>query len=44
MDNIYKQYGLSPVINADGRMTALGVSTISDDVAAVMKEELRTMS
>ena len=38
MDNIYATYGLTPVINADGRMTALGVSTISDEVARVMKE------
>ena len=38
MKNIYMEYGLDEVINADGRMTALGVSTISDDVAKVMKE------
>lgn len=38
MKNIYNQLGLSSVINADGRMTALGVSTISDEVAEVMKE------
>lgn len=38
MKNIYMEYGLDAVINADGRMTALGVSTISDDVAKVMKE------
>lgn len=38
MNNIYMKYGLDPVINADGRMTALGVSTISDEVAEVMKE------
>lgn len=38
MENVYKKIGLDSVINADGRMTALGVSTISDEVAKVMKE------
>lgn len=38
MENIYSTYGLKPIVNADGRMTALGVSTISDDVAQVMKQ------
>ena len=31
--NCYERIGLSRVINASGRMTALGVSTISDKTA-----------
>lgn len=31
--NVYEKIGLKRVINASGRMTALGVSTLSDDVA-----------
>jgi uncharacterized pyridoxal phosphate-dependent enzyme len=38
MQNIYSKYGLRQVINASGRMTALGVSTITDDVGKVMVE------
>ncbi len=36
--NIYQDIGLSRVINASGRMTALGVSTISDKVAKAAME------
>lgn len=31
--NVYEKIGLKRVINASGRMTALGVSTLSDEVA-----------
>lgn len=33
---IYEEIGLKRVINASGRMTALGVSTVSDTVASAM--------
>lgn len=36
--NIYENIGLKRIINASGRMTALGVSTISDEVASTTKE------
>ena len=36
MQNIYSKYGLRNVINASGRMTKLGVSTITNDVGEVM--------
>lgn len=36
MKNIYTEQGLKGVINASGRMTKLGVSTISDEVAEVL--------
>lgn len=36
MKNIYTEQGLKGVINASGRMTKLGVSTISDAVAEVL--------
>lgn len=36
--NIYENIGLKKVINASGKMTALGVSTISDNVGSYMKE------
>lgn len=36
MENIYGQNGLQTVINASGRMTKLGVSTISDSVGKTM--------
>jgi len=36
MQNIYSNQGLKVVINASGRMTKLGVSTISDEVGKVM--------
>lgn len=36
MDNIYSRNGLQTVINASGRMTKLGVSTISQSVGEVM--------
>lgn len=35
--NCYESIGLKRVINASGRMTALGVSTISDDVVEAAK-------
>ncbi|ATZ16108.1 L-seryl-tRNA(Ser) seleniumtransferase [Entomoplasma freundtii] len=35
--NINEEINLKKVINADGRMTILGVSTISDDVGEAMK-------
>lgn len=35
--NVYESIGLKKVINASGRMTALGVSTISDAVAEYAK-------
>lgn len=34
--NIYTEQGLKGVINASGRMTALGVSTINDEVAKAL--------
>lgn len=36
--NIYETIGLKKVINASGKMTALGASTIATDVGDVMKE------
>lgn len=36
--NIYEKIGLKRVINASGRMTALGVSTVSDEVAYAAKQ------
>ena len=36
--NIYENIGLKRIINASGRMTALGVSTISDEVATTAQE------
>ena len=36
--NIYEKIGLKRVINASGRMTALGVSTISDEVAQAARQ------
>ena len=36
--NIYNKYGLQRVINASGRMTILGVSTISKEVGEAMIE------
>ena len=36
--NIYEKIGLKRVINGSGKMTALGVSKISDTVAETMKE------
>jgi len=42
--NIYEKIGLKRVINASGRMTALGgVSTISDEVAQAAKRILVTV-
>lgn len=35
-NNIYESIGLKRTINASGRMTALGVSTINDEVARAM--------
>lgn len=35
-NNLYESLGLRRVINASGKMTALGVSTVSDDVASSM--------
>lgn len=36
--NIYEKIGLKRVVNGSGKMTALGVSKISDSVAEAMKE------
>ncbi len=36
--NVYEKLGLPRVINASGKMTALGVSTISEEVAKQMNE------
>ena len=36
--NIYENIGLKRVINGSGKMTALGVSKVSDTVAEIMKE------
>jgi len=36
--NIYEQIGLKRVINTSGRMTALGVSTLSDEVIEAAKQ------
>lgn len=36
--NIYEKIGLKRVINASGRMTSLGVSTLSNEVAQAAKE------
>lgn len=38
MENIYSRNGLRPVINASGRMTKLGVSTISKGVGETLVE------
>ncbi len=38
MKNIYTDLDLPAVINASGRMTKLGVSTVSDHVGTVMAE------
>lgn len=38
MENIYSQNGLQVVINASGRMTKLGVSTISEEVGKTVVE------
>ncbi|MEG1389885.1 MAG: DgaE family pyridoxal phosphate-dependent ammonia lyase [Angelakisella sp.] len=38
MENIYEQLGLQRVINASGRMTKLGVSTVSPEVAQAVVE------
>lgn len=38
MDNIYRKQGLQTVINASGRMTKLGVSTISKGVGETLVE------
>ena len=35
--DIYEQYNLKHVINADGKMTILGVSKVSDEVVAAQK-------
>lgn len=37
MINIFEKIGVRRVINASGRMTALGVSTVSDEVAEITK-------
>ncbi|MFJ7734792.1 DgaE family pyridoxal phosphate-dependent ammonia lyase [Lysinibacillus sp. NPDC097287] len=36
--SIFEQLGLSPVINASGKMTALGASAVSEEVAQALKE------
>ena len=36
--DIYEKYGLKPVINAGGKMRILGVSQVSDQVAAAQKQ------
>lgn len=36
--NVYERIGLKRVINASGRMTALGVSTLSDEVVEYAKQ------
>ena len=38
MATIYEKAGLRRVINASGRMTALGVSTIHDETGKAMVE------
>lgn len=38
MQSVYETIGLARVINANGRMSVLGVSTISDEVAKAMQE------
>ena len=38
MENIYSKNGLQAVINASGRMTKLGVSTISQGVGETLVE------
>ena len=38
MEIIYQKAGLRRVINASGRMTALGVSTIHDETGKTMVE------
>ncbi|EHN69242.1 DgaE family pyridoxal phosphate-dependent ammonia lyase [Aliivibrio fischeri] len=40
MSSIHEKYGLTEVINASGRMTALGVSTPNEDVVNAVKEGL----
>jgi len=40
--NIYEKIGLRKVINASGKMTALGVSTIKESVGDYMKEAARS--
>lgn len=39
--NIYTQSGLRPVINANGKMTILGASAVSEAVAEKMKDALQ---
>lgn len=41
MENMYVKYGLKKVINASGRMTKLGVSTVSERVALAMNDAAR---
>lgn len=42
MTTIYGELGLSPAVNANGKMTALGGSVLSDDVVAAMGEAARS--
>lgn len=35
--SIFAQFGLRKVINASGKMTALGASAVSDEVADALK-------
>lgn len=39
--NIYKEFGLREVINANGKMTVLGASAVSDRVAGTVKDALQ---
>jgi len=39
--NVYTQSGLRPVINANGKMTILGASAVSESVARKMKDALQ---
>lgn len=39
--NIYKRFGLREVINANGKMTILGASAVSSEIADDMKEALQ---
>ncbi|MFB5195865.1 DgaE family pyridoxal phosphate-dependent ammonia lyase [Neobacillus sp. KR4-4] len=39
--NIYERIGLKKVINASGKMTALGISAVNDNIADSMKQALQ---
>ena len=36
-NNLFEEFGLTKIINASGKMTALGASAVSDEVANALK-------